>query len=268
MSPTCPRCGAPMVPKSVKGGLKPGSQFWGCTRFPHCRGSRLLTTSDMTRPDLATNRSAHRARADQYDIRPAPVFYYAKGYGTGYSRGFFEGYKIGFRKAKTNTQSLFELIADAYERGKADGYQIGYDHGYHRKPSEYLSDVPPSDSDGHVLTYDTYYGESEHIDYDEGEASGYDDTQALFNEGHAGYGNLPTIYEDNEEDFECDCGSDILGYLISVVDEGLLDGINDPYDPENLGFDDHDEYSQFAGNHYLDTMVLRDYQRRLLESKW
>jgi len=37
---TCPRCGSPMVRRVAKAGASIGSEFWGCTRFPDCRGTR------------------------------------------------------------------------------------------------------------------------------------------------------------------------------------------------------------------------------------
>lgn len=39
-SPHCPRCGAQMVRRTARRGRNPGSQFWGCSRFPKCRGTR------------------------------------------------------------------------------------------------------------------------------------------------------------------------------------------------------------------------------------
>jgi len=38
--PTCPRCGAGMVRRTAQQGLHAGKQFWGCSRFPSCRGTR------------------------------------------------------------------------------------------------------------------------------------------------------------------------------------------------------------------------------------
>lgn len=32
---TCPTCGGPMVPRISARGA-----FWGCKKFPHCRGTR------------------------------------------------------------------------------------------------------------------------------------------------------------------------------------------------------------------------------------
>lgn len=37
--PACPQCGALMALRTAKGGKNPGSQFWGCTRYPDCRGT-------------------------------------------------------------------------------------------------------------------------------------------------------------------------------------------------------------------------------------
>ena len=37
--PPCPKCGALTVLRAAKGGQVPGSQFWGCTRYPDCKGT-------------------------------------------------------------------------------------------------------------------------------------------------------------------------------------------------------------------------------------
>lgn len=39
-SPRCPNCGDTMVRRVAKKGPNPGSPFWGCSRFPQCRGTR------------------------------------------------------------------------------------------------------------------------------------------------------------------------------------------------------------------------------------
>lgn len=36
--PPCPECGAQTSLRTAKSGRSPGSQFWGCTRYPDCRG--------------------------------------------------------------------------------------------------------------------------------------------------------------------------------------------------------------------------------------
>jgi len=37
-SPSCPKCGSMMVLRHATKGAHAGSAFWGCTRFPGCRG--------------------------------------------------------------------------------------------------------------------------------------------------------------------------------------------------------------------------------------
>jgi DNA-binding helix-hairpin-helix protein with protein kinase domain len=37
---TCPRCGAPMVRRTAKHGYRSRNMFWGCSRYPACRGTR------------------------------------------------------------------------------------------------------------------------------------------------------------------------------------------------------------------------------------
>jgi len=37
--PACPQCGKPMVLRTAKSGRNVGSQFWGCSTYPDCRGA-------------------------------------------------------------------------------------------------------------------------------------------------------------------------------------------------------------------------------------
>lgn len=37
-SPKCPKCGSDMVLRTAKRGGKQGGKFWGCSRYPECRG--------------------------------------------------------------------------------------------------------------------------------------------------------------------------------------------------------------------------------------
>ena len=40
--PTCPVCASAMVMRTAKKGAKAGSQFWGCQKYPGCRGTRVI----------------------------------------------------------------------------------------------------------------------------------------------------------------------------------------------------------------------------------
>jgi len=39
-TPACPKCGAPMAIRTARTGPNAGSKFYGCTKFPACRGIR------------------------------------------------------------------------------------------------------------------------------------------------------------------------------------------------------------------------------------
>lgn len=39
ITPSCPACNAAMVKRTATRGDNPGSKFWGCSRFPKCRGT-------------------------------------------------------------------------------------------------------------------------------------------------------------------------------------------------------------------------------------
>jgi len=40
--PTCPQCGALMALRTAKSGKSQGSQFWGCTHYPDCKGTARI----------------------------------------------------------------------------------------------------------------------------------------------------------------------------------------------------------------------------------
>ena len=40
--PSCPSCGKSMVRRTARRGRRRGSQFWGCSQYPGCRGTRAI----------------------------------------------------------------------------------------------------------------------------------------------------------------------------------------------------------------------------------
>jgi hypothetical protein len=42
-SPECPVCGSRMVKRTAKKGGRTGETFWGCSKYPGCRGTRATT---------------------------------------------------------------------------------------------------------------------------------------------------------------------------------------------------------------------------------
>ena len=43
-SPRCPKCGSEMVLRTAKRGDNQGGKFWGCSKYPECRGITEYTT--------------------------------------------------------------------------------------------------------------------------------------------------------------------------------------------------------------------------------
>jgi len=41
--PSCPVCGSAMVMRTARKGPNPGSQFWGCSRFPNCKATQNIS---------------------------------------------------------------------------------------------------------------------------------------------------------------------------------------------------------------------------------
>lgn len=42
VTPKCPRCGASMVRRTARRGRNAGGQFWGCSRYPRCKGTHNI----------------------------------------------------------------------------------------------------------------------------------------------------------------------------------------------------------------------------------
>ncbi len=41
-APRCPNCGKPMLKRTAKKGINSGKQFWSCSAYPNCTGTRQL----------------------------------------------------------------------------------------------------------------------------------------------------------------------------------------------------------------------------------
>jgi ATP-dependent DNA helicase, RecQ family len=50
MTPLCPRCNAPMVMRTAYKGTARQRDFWGCSNFPSCRGTRDLESQENAAP--------------------------------------------------------------------------------------------------------------------------------------------------------------------------------------------------------------------------
>ena len=64
-APRCPRCRTVMVRRTSSKGSNQGQQFWGCPRFPKCRGTRNdpdVETSDDQAKTVAVSRRERRRR--------------------------------------------------------------------------------------------------------------------------------------------------------------------------------------------------------------
>ena len=42
-APSCPQCGKPMIKRIAKKGMNSGKEFWSCSGYPQCNGTRNLT---------------------------------------------------------------------------------------------------------------------------------------------------------------------------------------------------------------------------------
>lgn len=69
-TPSCPKCSKPMRLRTAKQGSNAGSQFWGCSDYPNCKGTRKYQTESDNRTDR-TNPTDKSDSSDSIDQRPA-----------------------------------------------------------------------------------------------------------------------------------------------------------------------------------------------------
>ncbi|HFC8468232.1 TPA: topoisomerase DNA-binding C4 zinc finger domain-containing protein [Neisseria subflava] len=50
-SKKCPKCRAKLVLRVAKKGKNPGNKFWGCSRYPRCRGTRKYVEESTSNSD-------------------------------------------------------------------------------------------------------------------------------------------------------------------------------------------------------------------------
>ena len=41
-APECPKCGKPMIKRMAKKGVNSGHEFWSCSDYPRCNGTRSI----------------------------------------------------------------------------------------------------------------------------------------------------------------------------------------------------------------------------------
>lgn len=46
-SPRCPKCGSEMILRTAKSGANAGNKFWGCSKYPNCRGMVAYTVTKL-----------------------------------------------------------------------------------------------------------------------------------------------------------------------------------------------------------------------------
>lgn len=65
--PDCPDCGGEMVLRTARRGRNAGGQFWGCSQYPRCKGTRDATESTPEDSAVALRRSSKRRRVEWRD---------------------------------------------------------------------------------------------------------------------------------------------------------------------------------------------------------
>lgn len=67
--PTCPKCNSPMVQRTNS---RDQSKFWGCSKFPACRGTRNITSEVVSQPAAFQPVIAQQPVTSQYTLNNKP----------------------------------------------------------------------------------------------------------------------------------------------------------------------------------------------------
>lgn len=85
----CPKCGAEMIERTAKKGKNAGNKFWGCSKFPACRGviniEDPMSGSNVVEPVEGTNHKAAIRESEkfaQFAAEPLTGFDYMKSFET------------------------------------------------------------------------------------------------------------------------------------------------------------------------------------------
>ena len=67
-SPKCPKCGGDMMLRVAEKGDNMGLHFWGCLRYPVCKGAVDLV--DSGKPKKKYKKKVHTVRECRYKVKP------------------------------------------------------------------------------------------------------------------------------------------------------------------------------------------------------
>jgi len=77
-APPCPECGSRMVLRTAKVGRNIGQQFYGCSKYPNCKGTRGFKADAPATPQPEAPRSSFRPQTAPQATPTAPLYTYAK----------------------------------------------------------------------------------------------------------------------------------------------------------------------------------------------
>lgn len=66
--PLCPKCGSPMVLRTAKRGRYAGQEFWGCSRYPKCKGL-VNIEEDVHTVTSESDITENNNKKSRYDIQ-------------------------------------------------------------------------------------------------------------------------------------------------------------------------------------------------------
>jgi ATP-dependent DNA helicase RecQ len=73
LSPDCPKCGDGMMLRTARKGANAGSQFWGCIKYPKCKGTKDFTSESISLLFNASEPQSLITKAITPTERPRPL---------------------------------------------------------------------------------------------------------------------------------------------------------------------------------------------------
>lgn len=77
---SCPKCGSAMLLRQARRGVNAGGYFWGCSKFPKCKGILAAETGDVSESSFGRPAQAQRVSLKEHGV---PYFVLIEGEGLG-----------------------------------------------------------------------------------------------------------------------------------------------------------------------------------------
>jgi ATP-dependent DNA helicase RecQ len=132
-NPACPICGAPMVLKVARSGANAGGKFWGCSKYPKCKGIISIGEgpNSVNEPDSISDLNS--SKYDSNSQKPKEVRLNAMSRRSGFDVQFRQGIAVPYEHIGEINRDA-ELWSHYIRNGQ---WRLDHTHPYHNPDRNY-----------------------------------------------------------------------------------------------------------------------------------